>query len=362
MNKIYQAFGQDGHQLAYQLLEEINLNLDSDLKVGLKPNLVLAKESAQGATTDPQLTAGVIEYLKVQGVDDIVIMEGSWVGSKTEVAFKECGYKKLAQEYDIELYNLKHDQTRELNSGELTLEVCQSALDVDYLINLPVLKAHCQTKMTCALKNLKGCIPDSEKRRYHTLGLHEPIAHLNNVLKADLTIVDGIIGDLTFEEGGNPVQMNRILAGFDPVLIDTYVAQLLGLELEEVPYIQLAAELGVGSSNLTSRQVRSINQAQKIELENLSSGRKVENLKQYINEDQACSSCVGSLIHALQRCQDNYQLPADEEVYIGQGWQRISKDELGIGNCTQEFSGFVPGCPPTAAQIKKKLIAHWDLD
>ena len=32
--------------------------------------------------------------------------------------------------------------------------------------------------MTCALKNLKGCLPDREKRRFHALGLTKPIAAL----------------------------------------------------------------------------------------------------------------------------------------------------------------------------------------
>jgi hypothetical protein len=45
------------------------------------------------------------------------------------------------------------------------------------------------------------------------------------------------MGDLDFEEGGNPVRMNRILAGSDPVLIDSYAAQLLGFEAEEIAYI-----------------------------------------------------------------------------------------------------------------------------
>jgi uncharacterized protein (DUF362 family) len=358
MGQIYQAFGEDGYELAYQLLEELDLNLDSDLQVGLKPNLVLAKESAQGATTDPELTAGVIAYLQEKGIEDIIIMEGSWVGANTESAFEACGYKDLAEEYNVELYNLKDDPTTKLTSGDFELDLCQAPVEVDYLINLPVLKAHCQTEMTCALKNLKGCIPDSEKRRYHTLGLHQPIAHLNNLLRSDLTIVDGIIGDLTYEEGGNPVQMNRVLAGVDPVLIDTYVAQILGLQLEEVPYIELAAELGVGSTDLKSEQVVSINKVEKIAGQDLTTGRKVENLRKYINERQACSSCVGSLLHALQRCQDNQQLPTNKELYIGQGWQGRAQEGLGIGNCTQQFGDFVSGCPPTAAQIREKLIAN----
>jgi len=128
--------------------------------------------------------------------------------------------------------------------GRFDLEGVQQTLEVDYLINMPVLKAHCQTKLTCALKNLKGCIPDSEKRRFHTLGLHKPIACLGAAVRADLTIVDAIVGDLTFEEGGTPVQMNRIIAGKDPVLIDAYAAQLIGYEKDDIAYISMAEKLG----------------------------------------------------------------------------------------------------------------------
>ncbi len=50
---------------------------------------------------------------------------------------------------------------------------------------------------------MKGCIPNKEKRRFHTMGLHKPIAYLNKILKQNLIVVDGIIGgDLNFEEGG----------------------------------------------------------------------------------------------------------------------------------------------------------------
>jgi uncharacterized protein (DUF362 family) len=99
---------------------------------------------------------------------------------------------------------------------------------MDYLINVPVLKGHCQTGMTCCIKNLKGCISDSEKRRFHTMGLMKPIAALGTVLKPALQVVDSVCGDLSFEEGGNPVVANRVMLGFDPVLVDSYGAKLLG--------------------------------------------------------------------------------------------------------------------------------------
>lgn len=41
------------------------------------------------------------------------------------------------------------------------------------------------------------------------MGLHKPIAHLATVVPNDFILVDNICGDLDFEEGGNPVTMNR---------------------------------------------------------------------------------------------------------------------------------------------------------
>ncbi|MCK8826345.1 DUF362 domain-containing protein [Natroniella acetigena] len=360
MGEIYQIFGSDAAQMAYQLLERMGLNLNSKLKVGIKPNLVLAKPSISGATTDPQLVAGVIKYLQHQGVKEIVLLEGAWVGAETKQAVKVCGYEQLMAEYGIQFYDLKEDQFTKCYSGDLEIKVCRRPLEVDFLINLPVLKAHCQTKLTCALKNLKGCIPDSEKRRFHSLGLHQPIAHLNKILKSDLIIVDGIIGDLTFEEGGNPVQMNRVLAGSDPVLIDSYVTQLLGYQIEEVPYISIADRLGVGSSDLTKAEVINLNQTTTGDKLELTIGAdKVEALYQYITEKEACSACVGSLIHALQRISESSGIPQDLELFIGQGFKGKSLAGIGVGSCTNNCENNIGGCPPTAREIVDRLKQLW---
>ncbi len=72
------------------------------------------------------------------------------------------------------------------------------------------------------------------------MGLHKSIAYPNKILKQNLIVVDGIIGDLNFKEGGNFIQMNRVIVGKDPVLVDSYVAQLLGYDLEDIPYIKMA--------------------------------------------------------------------------------------------------------------------------
>ena len=140
-------------------------------------------------------------------------------------------------------WDMQKDKGISVDCGGMELNVCERVKEIDFLINVPVLKGHCQTKITCALKNMKGLIPNKEKRRFHSLGLHKPIAHLNMGIQQDFIVVDNICGDLDFEDGGNPVVMNRVMAACDPVLVDAYVCQMMHYEVAEVPYVKLAGEL-----------------------------------------------------------------------------------------------------------------------
>ncbi len=75
------------------------------------------------------------------------------------------------------------------------------------------------------------------------MGLHKPIAHLNAGIHQDFIVVDNICGDLDFEDGGNPVVMNRIWARTDPVLMDSYVCQMMHyLPAGVIPIYELAEE------------------------------------------------------------------------------------------------------------------------
>ena len=359
-NQITVVYGENPREMVETLLTQLKPEaaLRPGAMIGLKPNLVLDKPAASGATTHPEIVEGIIRYFQARGYKNLVIMESSWVGARTEEAFRVCGYQELAARYGVKLLDLKKDRTikKEAEDGELT--VCTAPLGVDYLINLPVLKAHCQTLLTCALKNLKGCIPDHEKRRFHRLGLHRPIAQLAAVLPVDLTIVDAICGDLTFEEGGNPVPMGRLLAGTDPVLLDSYAASLLGLTAAEIPYLDLAAKLGVGTTDLTTAVVTEVNpEAKKVGRFRLTG--RAQMLARYVEERDACSACYGSLIHALHRLAEDGELEklkrCNKKIKIGQGFRGEKSGGIGIGTCTRGLDETLLGCPPTAREIRTFL-------
>ena len=49
--------------------------------------------------------------------------------------------------------------------------------------------------------------------------------------------------------------MDQIIVGSDPVLIDSYVASLMGFTPEDIPYIKIAESIGVGSCKIADTQV-----------------------------------------------------------------------------------------------------------
>lgn len=351
-NELHIIYGKNIQQMAYDLLTKIELvkQLKPEMRIALKPNFVVAREASSGATTHPEIAEGIIRYLQDNGMKNISIMEGSWVGDQTKRAFKVCGYDKLSAKYGVPLYDLKDDRHVDRQVEGIKMQICQKPLlETDFLINLPVLKAHCQTGMTCALKNLKGCLTDAEKRHFHALGLMKPIAYLNTIIKPQLIIVDAICGDLTFEEGGNPVPMGRLIAGIDPVLVDTYGCSLLGFNSEDIEYIGIAERKGVGSTNLEAAEIHEYNAEAKVQSLFVPS-KLSQRLGRNVTADKACSACYGSLIHALHRL-DEDGVCLHKKLFIGQGFRGKSVEGLGIGSCTHCFAQSLAGCPPTASDM-----------
>ena len=355
MSKIFNIFGTDSHLMTKNLLIASNAIklVPPGGNVALKPNLVVAGTPDNGATTHPGVLSGCIEYFRDNGVKDISVIEGSWIAADTMRAMKRAGYDEVCKKYNVPFYDLKKDKTRAVGSNIGPIEICCKALDAGLLVDLPVLKGHCQTVMTCALKNLKGCLPDREKRRFHSLGLTKPIAALGSVLKVGLIIVDSICGDLDFEEGGNPVQTNRMFLGTDPVMIDAYGCELMGLNISQVAYIKLAENWGAGQTAYTQNDIINLNEPDNAGKYPKPSGI-VTNLIRNVHEDSACSACFASLVRALHV--NNKGLV--ENIYIGQGWRgkKISGSSLGIGNCCINSDRCVRGCPPSAKKIAEMFL------
>lgn len=355
-HKIYLIQGTRYREMTLELLEATDLAEripNKESRIGIKPNLVSPSDPSMGAVTHPEILAGIIEYLQKYGYENLVILEGSWVGSKTQDTMRAAGYDRLLEEYDVPFVDTQKDDSYKCDCKGMKLEICKSVRDLDFLINVPVMKGHCQTRITCALKNMKGLIPNREKRRFHSMGLHKPIAHLNAAIHQDFIVVDSICGDWDFEDGGNPRVLNRIMAAADPVLCDAYVRDLMGYEERDVPYIQMAEVLGVGSGDLKKLQVVCCGGSS--EEIAVPGKRRLVEVQDAVEEVESCSACYGYLIPVLDQLKEEGLLKKiDTKICIGQGY-RGKTGTLGIGNCTRKFAHSLEGCPPMPDQMYEFL-------
>ena len=337
-----------------------------DPLIAMKPNLVGPIPAGEGATTHPEIIEGVAGYLRAEGFRNLAVMEGSWVGDRTQDALMVTGTGPVCDKLGIPFTDLQSDDYEAVDCAGMTIKICRRALEADYLINLPVMKGHCQTRMTCALKNMKGCIPNQEKRRFHRMGLHDPIGHLAAGIRQDFIIADAICPDLTFEDGGNPVEMNRMMCAVDPVLMDAYSCSVIGVDQESVPYIRIAEECGAGSGDISGAKVSVLLEKMDGDTPAYIRGdlpalqwngdyRQILKIKEMVEDIDSCSACYGTLIPVLRRLEKEgllHDLPG--RIGIGQGY-RGKTGNTGIGSCTSGFDISLPGCPPSADDMYEFL-------
>ncbi len=361
-NELLKAYGTEYKEMTKRLLKKADLvsllkskTCSENLSIGIKPNLVSPVPASFGATTHPEVVAGIIEFLKENGYDNITILEGSWVGDKTSDSFEYCGFNELARTYDVKIFDTQKDTSKKVSLEDYEVNICSILDSIDFLINVPVLKGHCQTKMTCALKNLKGVIPNSEKRRSHLEGLHRPIAYINKAIHQDFIVVDHICGDPDFEEGGNPLVTNCVMVGLDPVLIDSYACKELGIKASDVEYVMLAEKLGIGNFDLSKACIITVEGDEKGVL---SLSHKLLEVKYLAEEVDSCSACYAALTEALEELKDEGLTEfLDTKICIGQGYKNAPScdTKIGIGACCASFNLNVKGCPPTKKEIYSYL-------
>ena len=129
-NEIYIKSGTNYKEMTKELLAQCGLTSvisDKKMQIGIKPNLVSPSEASWGATTHPEIVAGIIEYLQENGYGNIAILEGSWVGDKTTEAYEVCGYRELTEKYQVPFWDMQKDKGIERDCRGMKLNVCERA-------------------------------------------------------------------------------------------------------------------------------------------------------------------------------------------------------------------------------------------
>jgi uncharacterized protein (DUF362 family) len=220
----------------------------------IKPNYLNAKHPSTGITTDSRVIEGVIKFLKQHEVKEIIIGEGSGF-SETFQAFRVAGVDTLAKKWKVKMADLNKDEYIEVNPlNPLALrkvKVAKTALE-STIISVPKLKPHRLASVTLSIKNMMGAV--TPKGSMHTR-LSKNIVDLASVIKPNIAVIDGVIAGEGHESSENPVKMNIVIAGTNPVAVDAVGSAVMGIPPNEVKHLRYAEEKGLGTCNLNKINV-----------------------------------------------------------------------------------------------------------
>jgi uncharacterized protein (DUF362 family)/ferredoxin len=219
---------------------------EKDAAILVKPNLNNDLSALTGNSTDLRILAELIKILQQRGYINITIADGPNVGvfRKGIDEFSRLGVRRLAEHFGVALVNLNHSQYVEIEVHSGSVKVSEICLQADYFINVPKIKTHAEAGMSISVKNLMGCVVGTDTRIMHQ-DLGANLVSLNEVLKPDLIIVDGLIGMEGNGPGdGEPKRMDIILAGKKPFIMDLLVSTLMGLDRNLIPYLLIAQNMG----------------------------------------------------------------------------------------------------------------------
>jgi hypothetical protein len=219
---------------------------------------------------------------------------------------------------------------------------------------------------------MKGVIPPRTKRKSHLVGLEGAIIDINRHVPVHLIVVDGIMGHEGLgPQSGNAKLMDLVLAGTQRATVDAVATRVMGFEPYDIQHIKAASEHGLGEIEpgrieVVGERIADVRTDFESPFDALAGGRY-----QGINIlcRDACSDCLGGLMVALKRMEEDGSLDllrsrfSNLNISLGKNddfANRNGGDEkwVCVGRCQRgKHNGclYVPGCPPPGFVIRDVL-------
>lgn len=225
-------------------------------RVLIKPNLVVWLDGVNfpkfGVLTTARLIEDMVILLAERGVKDITLAEGAVEFEKggesmLAQAVRGMNLTKLCRRHGVKVVDVHQGAFRKVEVEGLEFAVSEAVFSADFLIDLPVLKTHSQSRVSLGVKNLKGLLNIASRKRCHNAsagrGLEHYLARLPDLAYPSLTVIDGIF---SLERGplytGLAHRSDMIVASRDVIAADQVAAALLGFQPGEVPHLKMAAD------------------------------------------------------------------------------------------------------------------------
>lgn len=227
-------------------------------KVMVKPNIGWDRTPEQGACTNPEVVKTLVELCFDAGATHVTVMDNpcnpaqrTYVRSGIADAAKAAGAKApFPNPYKLKKLPLEGEWFRDW-------EVYTDFIEADKIINVPATKTHSLSRVTLGMKNWLGALGGNRNQLHQNLDY--AMIDLARFFKPVLTVLDSYrLLVRNGPQGGRLSDVKvfkTIVAGTDYVAVDAMGATFLEIKPEELRYLQLSKDRGLGEIALEKLKI-----------------------------------------------------------------------------------------------------------
>jgi len=215
----------------------------------IKPNIGWDRTPEMAACTNPDVVVGLIEMCQDAGAKKIIVLDNPTNEAKR--AYIRSGIRGAAEAAgaDAPFPNEQHLKKLPIKGEWLKdWEVFSDFIEADKFINVPIAKHHSLSRVTLGMKNLMGAIGGPRNQIHQKLD--QALVDLAGFFKPTLNVLDAYRMLIrNGPQGGRPSDtklVKTVAAGRDIVAVDAMGASFFEIPPQELLFIRLAAERGLG--------------------------------------------------------------------------------------------------------------------
>ncbi|MEW6263663.1 MAG: DUF362 domain-containing protein [Thermodesulfobacteriota bacterium] len=217
--------------------------------VAVKPNLSWDRPPELAANTNPAVLAALVKMCQEAGAAKVNIVDHTINDARR--CFASTGAEAAARATGAHLIHPSSHLFKNMNLEGRRLgewAVFTPVLEADKLINAPVAKSHGLSLVTLGMKNWLGAVGGSRGALHQDI--HQSIADLAAFFQPTLTVLDATRVMLANGPSGGRLAdvaaKDTIIAGQDQVAVDAAALPLFGLVPEQIGFLLLGQEQGLG--------------------------------------------------------------------------------------------------------------------
>ncbi len=243
--------------LAVKALGGMNAFIKPGERVLLKVNAAFAAPPILGATTHPDLVGAVVRLCIDAGAGTILVADNPINDPASCFALSGIGPAALKAGAQVVLPAPRRFRSFSLPGGQLLQNwpvLGDPLTRVDKVIGLAPVKDHHRSGASLTIKNWYGLL--GGRRNIFHQKIHRIIAELAVMIKPTLVILDGTQTMMRNGPTGGALEdlkaTGTLIAGTDPVAVDSMGATLLEKSAKDLPHLFMAQEAGAGTVDYQS--------------------------------------------------------------------------------------------------------------